>query len=246
MLADIPGEQTDEALEAVAREALAEGGWTAPPVDSIALARRLGIVVARSAATDVRAHFARLGGAGGSQPTILLADDPRPERCQWAVAHEIGESLAYRVFGALGVDPSVAPAAAREDVANQLAGRLLLPGDWFAADGLATDWDLAELKARFAPASHELIARRMLQMRPAVIITLFDLGRARWRQSNRLHRPPPLTAAEQDAQRAAHATGCAVRCERGDLPEGIADVRAWAIHEPQWKREIVRTELEEW
>lgn len=249
MLPELPEEQVGEVLEAVAWETLAEGRWAAPPVDAVRLATRLGIVVAKeSAAADTRARFVRLGGATvEQQAAILLADDPRPERCQWAVAHEIGESQAYRVFAELGVDPSEAPPAAREDVANRLAGRLLLPRVWFAADGTAVDWDLHELKSRYATASHELVARRMLEMRPAVIITMFDHGRAVWRRSNRLHRPPPLSTVEQDAWRAAHETGQAVRCEAGELPEGIVDVRAWAIHEPEWKREIMRTEIgEEW
>lgn len=249
MLPELPEEQVEEVLEAVAWETLAEGRWTAPPVDAVRLATRLGIVVAKeSVVAETRARFVRLGGAAvDGQAAILFADDPRPERCQWAVAHEIGEGQAYRVFAELRVDPREATPAAREDVANRLAGRLLLPRDWFAADGVALEWDLRELKARYATASHELIARRMLEMRPGVIITMFDQGRAVWRRSNRLHRPPPLVTAEQDAWEGAHTTGRAVRCEAGDLPEGIVDVRAWAIHEPEWKREIVRTEIgEEW
>ncbi len=245
MLPELPDEQIREALEAVAQETLAHAEWLAPPVDAAELAERLGMVVAPDAVgAETRARFVRLGGSSvEGQAVILFADDPRPERRQWAVAHEIGESLAYRVFAELGVDPREAPPAAREDAANRLAGRLLLPREWFAADGPAMDWDLLELKGRYATASHELIARRMLEMRPAVIITMFDQGRPRWRRSNRLHRPPPLAPPEQDAWRASHTTGLAMRCEASELPEEIVDVRAWAIHEPQWKREIVRTEL---
>lgn len=249
MTPELADEQVREVLEEVAWETLADGRWAAPPVDAVRLATRLGIVVAKeSAAVETRARFVRLGGAAvEGQAAILLADDPRPERRQWAVAHEIGESLAHRVFAELGVDPREAPPAAREDVANRLAGRLLLPRKWFAADGAALEWDLLALKARYATASHELIARRMLEMRSAVIVTMFDQGRAVWRRSNRLHRPPPMVMAERDAWRVAHATGRAVQCEAGELPEGIADVRAWAIHEPEWKRELMRTEIEdEW
>ena len=85
------------------------------------------------------------GGTVG-QGTIVVGPAERPERLQWAVAHEIGESVAHRVFSALGVDPQAAPENAREQVANHLASCLLLPRDWFAADGSELDWDLFALK----------------------------------------------------------------------------------------------------
>jgi hypothetical protein len=77
-----------------------------------------------------------------------------------------------------------------------------------------------------------------------VIVTLFDQNKQQWRRSN-VGRPAPLSAAEGAARRAAFELGEAVRCEPSELPEGVADVRAWAIHEPEWTREIVRTELSE-
>jgi hypothetical protein len=190
----------------------------------------------------------RLGGGGlGGQATILLADDPRPERRHWAVIHEIGESEAYRVFSELGVDPVDAPPAAREAVANRLAGCLLLPRDWFLADGAAVEWDLYELKSRYPTASNEMIARRMLEMPPPVIITLADQGKRQWRKSNRHFRAPPMTTPERDAWKVAHEHAKAARCESSELPEGIEDVRAWPVHEPAWRREIIRTALaDEW
>ena len=108
-------------------------------------------------------------GSGPSRATILLRPEPRFERRQWAVAHEIGEHVACRVFALWGVDPRETQANAREHVANNLAGRLLLPTAWFAADAVACGWDLLGLKARYRTASHELIARRMLECRPPVI-----------------------------------------------------------------------------
>ena len=66
---------------------------------------------------------------------------------------------------------------AREQVANRLANALLLPRRWFAADGLEHDWDLLELKEHYVTASHELIARRMLDMRSPIVITVCDQGR---------------------------------------------------------------------
>jgi hypothetical protein len=132
-------------------------------------------------------------------------------------------------------------------VANRLAGCLLLPRDWFVSDGSALDWDLVELKARYATASHELIARRMLEMPPAVIVTLADQGKKVWRKSNRHFRTLPMTLPEVDVWKVAHEQARAARCETSELPDGIEDVRAWPVHEPGWRREIVRTALaDEW
>ena len=42
--------------------------------------------------------------------------------------------------------------------------RLLLPMKWFALAATEFDHDLMQLKGRFQSASHELIARRMLDL----------------------------------------------------------------------------------
>jgi hypothetical protein len=244
VIADVPAEQVCGILERVAEEIVAEVRVAAPPVNAIAVAKSLGLSVVRAEFPE-RARFARLAGGGRLLPTIMLADDPRPERRQWAVAHEIGEYAAHRVVAELGIDPVDAGEAAREEIANRLAGRLWLPRAWFLADGIDLNWDLFELKARYATASCELIARRMLEMPPAVVVTVFDQGRLTWRRSNRAGRTPGHSAAERDARQAAHDVGAPTRCDEHELPEGVADVRAWPVHEEGWKREIVRTELAE-
>ncbi len=242
MLAEITREELVAVLESVVMDLLAEGRVEQPPVDAVGLARSLGITVALDDQQQGRARFVRLGGHGRRQPreTILLRPDPRPERRQWAVAHEIGESAAYRVFDALGVDPREASVGAREAVANRLAGLLLLPGQWFSADASRCGWDLFELKRRFATASHELIARRMLEMPPPVIISIFDQGRTSLRKSNVPGRVPPLSTAETECRRIAHD------CNRPHAaPDALQLVQAWPIHEDTWKREIIRAEVEE-
>jgi hypothetical protein len=252
MLGEVPVEQLRSVIDAVAQEILAEAEAARPPVDCLLVAERLGLIVARdqplpNQAVQPRARFVRLAAGGASAAdAIFLAEEPRRERRHWAVAHEIGESRAFRVFAELGVDPAEAPPAARESVANALAGALLLPREWFDRDGARADWDLFELKAVYATASHELIARRMLEAPPAIIVTLADQGRCVWRRSSGGHRPPPLTPPERDAWTAAHQQARPVQCERAELPEGIVDVRAWPIHEEGWKREIMRTELAQW
>ncbi len=244
MIADLPAEQIRDALQRMADVLLDEAEIMAPPVDARVLADRLGLVVANDGPSETRARFVRLGAAASAaQPTIFLADEPRPERRHWALAHEIGEAHNHEVFTLLDADPRDAPPSAREAIANRLAGCLLLPRPWFAAAGADWDWDLYHLKRIFATASHELIARRMLEMAPPVIITLWDHDRPQWRRGNLGGRTPPTTPAEHAARRAAHDLGRPTRCDASQLPDGVEDIRAWPIHEPNWKREIIRTQL---
>ncbi len=242
MLAELTREDLAAALDAVAEALLREAGVDRPPVDAFALAARLKIAVAPDDGQRGRARYVRLRGWAGARPrpAILLRADPRPEREHWAVAHEIGEHAAHRVFAHLGVDAREAPAA-REPVANGLAARLLLPAAWFPADGRACDWDLAALKRRYATASHELIARRMLDTEPPVVVSVFDHGALGFRGGNLGGVVPPPGPMERRCQAAAHRTG---------LPSSTAGpgcrVDAWPVHEPGWRREILRMEIDEY
>ncbi len=242
MLAEIPREELSAVLDAVVGETLAAAGVDGPPVDAFVVARALGITVAADDRQRGRARYVRLGAhrPPDPRPAILLHDDPRPERRQWAVAHEIGEHTAHRVFAQLGVDPREAFPNARETAANRLAGRLLLPADWFAADGAACGWDLLELKSRYATASHELIARRMLECPPSVIISIFDHGELSFRQSNVSGRVPPPSPPEIECWRKVHTDA-----RTGYAYEGTRTIQGWPIHEVGWKREILRAEVDE-
>ncbi|HVT27974.1 MAG TPA: ImmA/IrrE family metallo-endopeptidase [Lacipirellulaceae bacterium] len=247
MLSEIPNDEFGAAIDACAAEVLWEAGNDTPPVDALAVADGLRLVVARDYTMPYRARFVRLADRQGDScglGTIVVGVAERPEREQWAVAHEIGESIAYRVFERLGVAFDEALPTAREHVANSLAGALLLPRRWFAADGRELDWDLLELKERYNTASHELIARRMLEMRPPIVITICDHGRVHWRRSNITARPPDLLREERAIWREVHETGLAVADEL-DAEIGLESVRCWPIHEPNWKREIIRSAIAE-
>jgi hypothetical protein len=239
MLPEIPPEELGASLDAVAAGVLEAVGIDAPPVDLISAARQLGITVAWDDRQRVRGRYVRLGSPRGAAPTIFLRPEPRPERRQWAVAHEIGEHTAHRVFAELWVDPREVGPEAREDVANHLASRLLLPTSWFTVDGSEWGWDLTLLKTRYSTASHELIARRMLDMAPAVIITIFDHGQVTFRRSNVSGQVPPPSPTE---------TGCWQAVHDENRPECLSrsrlSVQGWPVHEPGWKREILRTEVE--
>jgi Zn-dependent peptidase ImmA (M78 family) len=246
MLSEIPEDEFAAAIDACASEVLWEAGIADPPVDALLVAERLELVVAHDVSMPDRGRIVRLASHGESgQSTIVVGSAERPEREQWAVAHEIGENAAYRVFERLGVSFDESLSTAREQVANRLANALLLPRRWFAADGLDHDWDLLELKQRYNTASHELIARRMLDMRPPIVITVCDLGRVHWRRSNATARPPNLLDEERDLWRVVHSTGHAAS-DVLDGETGLQRVRCWPIHEPDWKREILRSDVAEW
>jgi Zn-dependent peptidase ImmA (M78 family) len=248
MLSEIPDDEFAAALDACAAEVLWEASVSEPPVDTLAVAERLHLVVAHDLAMPYRGRFVRLADrdnrGGGGQGTIVVGAAERPEREQWAVAHEIGESVAYRVFDRLGASFDESLPTAREQVANRLASALLLPRRWFAADGVDHDWNLLELKERYNTASHELIARRMLEMRPPIVITVCDQGRVHWRRSNMTSRLPEMLAEERDVWQIAHRAGLPAS-DTLDGETGLERVRCWPIHEAGWKREIVLSEIAE-
>lgn len=222
-------------LDGLAAELLAEAGMTHPPVDACLLAARLGVEILLDDAQTGRARHKRLAG----RPVILLKPDERPERLQWAAAHELGEVIACRVFERLQVDDGGVQPELREQSASLLAARLLLPFDWFADDVRRVDGDLPALKAIYRTASHELVAWRLLDLPVESTVTVFDHGRMTRRRSNGGRRPPSLTPPECAVWQETHRTGDPHEQRRGDVR-----VRCWPIHEPDWKREILRTVLD--
>ena len=238
MLPELTQDEFSHALDSVAAGAVAALECDTPPVDALVLARRLGMSVAWDSTQVGRGRVVRLRGnrAAAEQASILVRPEERRERLQWTVAHEIGELCAMQVFDQLGVDPREAPPGARESVANQLAGRLLLPRDWFRQTAEQCNWDLLALKTRFSTASHELIARRMLDFDPPVVITIFDQARRTFRRGTVRGRTRELVVPEREAWQEAHETGRAIMRETAECR-----VQAWPVHEPHWKREILRT-----
>jgi len=237
MLPEITAEEYSCALDETADAALTTAGVLTPPVNALAVARRLGLEVAASPFQVERARFVSLAvpETKAARGSILLRDEPRRERRQWAVAHEIGEQAAHQVFRRLSVDPAEARPTAREEVANHLAARLLLPARWFARDAPDCGWDLLELKIRYATASHELIARRMLDFPLPVIITIIDQGRLTFRRSNLPGRPPRLLPCERT---------CRESIAKSQAPQQALEigyeVQGWPVYEAAWRREILR------
>jgi Zn-dependent peptidase ImmA (M78 family) len=239
MVPEISLEELTVALNAVAARAIKVTRLKQPPMDAVLLAERLGLSVGWDDRQRGRARLVNLAVGERNTPSIFVKHDPRPERLHWAVAHEVGEALAEQVFKELAVDADLAPQQAREMVANGMAARLLLPEKQFHRDGQECNWDLLRLKEIYVTASHELIARRMLDFPSPVIVAVYDQNQLTWRKSNTGFRLPPPGEREIYCRRQAHETCQPI------YDDGPPAIRAWPIHEPNWKREIVRVEVDE-
>lgn len=248
MWGDITAEVAAEALDASASELLWECGITEPPVDALLVALRLGLAVTQDVALPTRAALVRLSEGQFSAPTavVVLGDDQRHERQQFSMAHEVAEFAMPRVMDRLGLTPYDFPPGAREQLANRLAGRLLVPTGWLSTSGARDDWNLLALKAQFATASHELIARRMLDMPPAIVISVFDHGELTWRRANRRIATSGFLEVERQAAEDCHQLALAVDREDTEVDSGAVRVQCWPVHEPGWQREIMRTEILAW
>lgn len=242
MFSEETGQAILETLDRLVMEILERQGIAGPPVNAFEVAAGLGVRIADDDRQAGRARRVRcVDHRGTGRETVLLKSDPRRERRQWALAHEIGEQLAARVFADAAIDPREEAPEMREQVANALAGRLLVPTEWLAWQGAAHGWDLPTLKAGFATASHELIARRMLECGPAMVLTIFDQGRLYLRRTNRAGRVPALSEPERCLWRRVHQEG---RPRRAAGPGYF--VQGWPIHEPGWQREILRLAFDDW
>lgn len=228
-------EEWTAACDAVVAELLSEVEVAGPPVDALAIAERLRVDMVWDAVQTGRARRQELSG----RPLILVRPDDRPERVQWAVAHELGEQLAERVTLRLGLTPTELLPRQREQIANQLANRILLPEPWFAEAHRQHGGNLLSLKTLFATASYELVGWRCLDRPGDRIVTVCDQGQVSRRRSNFAMRTPPPLSAEVTAWSTAHETAAA---QRITWPGG--SVRVWPIHEPAWKREIAVTEID--
>lgn len=224
-----------DVLECTARELLDAAGIETPPVDAFHLAARAGIAVALDASQRQRGRRKTLDG----RPAVFLRPDDRPERMQWALAHELGEIHAWRVADRAWCTDALPPGM-REQIANQLASRILLPGDWFFPEADRCDDDLLALKATFATASHGLIALRLLDRDRPAVVAIFDEGLPTCRKSNR----PAFGSTPAPDEGAARI---AVQRDRAPLERiaGGRRIRVWPIDEAGRQRDIVITTVRE-
>src|SRR5437879_6543847 len=166
---DLEREEIALAVDQEVGELLKAAIIDAPPVDAIGLARQhLGMAVCLDHQQPQRGRAQRAAGAR----LIYLRPEPTLERLQWTVAHEIGEHFKAALLRRLGIEPEQTRAMTGESLANLFAYRLLVPTCWLATDAACFAYDLLELKKRYATASHEVIALRLLDLPEPCIITV--------------------------------------------------------------------------
>src|SRR6516165_5569644 len=124
MLDEMPREEVAATIDKMVEELLGAACLTQPPVDTIALAQtHLGMAVVLDQRQPQRGRAQRALG----KRQIYLRPEPREERHQWTVAHEIGEHLKSELLQRLAIEPAQARAMAGESLANLFAYRLLVP-----------------------------------------------------------------------------------------------------------------------
>jgi predicted transcriptional regulator len=237
MIEGLTPEEAHGAVDRLVEELLEAAGVGGPPVDAIALAQRhLGMVVCLDRAQPQRGRAQR----GGGRKQIYLRPEPTEERHQWTVAHEIGEHLKVDLLRRLGVAPGETRPMMGESLANLFAHRLLVPTRWLAEAARGCGHDLLELKARFASASHEVIAWRLLDLDEPCVLTIVDNGAIYRRRSNAWRVRRELAPAERECQRLVHDEGRPHVVRAG----GWA-VQGWPVHQRDWRREVLRSVVEE-
>lgn len=233
MFDDLPREDVVAAIDRMVDELLASARIETPPVDSIALAQsHLGMVVCMDKSQMQRGRAQRSAG----QKLIYLRPEPREERHQWTVAHEIGEHLKSDILTRLGMEPGGTQAMTGESLANLFAYHLLVPTRLFAVDARALDYDLPALKEKYRTASHEVLAWRFLDLPEPCIVTILDNEKISRRRSNAWPTRRQLEPAEEKCRRLIHRNGRPHRVQ-----ENGWTVQGWPVHEADWKREFLRS-----
>jgi hypothetical protein len=232
---DCSREEVTGLVDRLVQELLEAAGCQQPPVDALQLAQQhLGIEVCVDGRQPSRGRAQKSGG--GKQ--IYLRPEPSAERRQWTVAHEIGEHLRPQLLGRLGAGET--PVMTGESLANLFAYRLLVPTCWFAEDARNLDYDLPELKQRYGTASHEVIAWRMLDLPEPCVITIVDNEHVSRRRSNAWPVTRQLAGAERTCLEYVHSYSRARRIQADGWT-----VYGWPVHQPDWRREILRSVYEE-
>jgi Zn-dependent peptidase ImmA (M78 family) len=237
MSEDLSREEVTGVVDRMVEELLASAGVLKPPVDAIALAQgHLGMVVCLDRSQAQRGRAQR--GAGRKQ--IFLRPEPTEERHQWTVAHEIGEHLKPALLQRLNLPPEQTRGMMGESLANLFAYRLLVPTCWLADEARGCDHDVPELKKRFRSASHEVVAWRLLDLSTPCIITIVDNEQVQRRRSNAWRITRALSDPETRCLRYVHHYS-----RQRLVNEQGWTVHGWPVHQSDWKREILRSVVDE-
>lgn len=219
-------EEIHHAVDRFVEDLLAEAGQIAPPADALALLRKLGLAI--------RPDPPRRG-----KPTAMPPTEASEESRQLKAAIQLGEHVKPALLQRLGLSPG--PRASMGlSLPNLFAHHFLAPSCWYACDARAADWDILDLKRSYSTATHELLAWRLLDLPEPCAITVVDDDRVTGRRGNAWRVNRILAEAEQECQRYVHHYSRPRR-----VVSGAWTVQGWPIHRPDWKREILRSVVEE-
>jgi Zn-dependent peptidase ImmA (M78 family) len=127
---------------------------------------------------------------------IIVNKLDSPERQNFTIAHEYCEIQLE--------NKTDLPLDEQHQLANIMAGELLLPDDEFKP--AVNRYDLHELKKIFPSVSYEVIARRLVQFKP-LVVTIFDNGLVTSRFGSPLIRfPQSATQLEQTTAQSCYET----------------------------------------
>jgi predicted transcriptional regulator len=221
-------EEVFELVDRAAAELLAAVGASAPPVDALSLVQRHFGLEVRTGAASPRS---RKGGSA-----LVLDPEWSEEQRQWAAARAAGERLKPELVRRLAISSDEESSLGGASLVNLFATRLLLPTAWFAADAAACGFDLLELKRRFATASHEMLAWRMLDLPTPCVVTIIDDGKVARRRSSGGRVPRTLNLAELE---------CVELVLADDRPHlirsGAWTVQGWPVPREYGRRVILRS-----
>lgn len=220
-----------DGLADFADELLRECRIHSPPVDPREIARVRGIEVVIESASPTPGRIRR----AKRDSLIVLRAEPRAERTNWQLAHELVEMFQSRVSALLG---GPLDAFDREAACNLAADYILLPPSWFREDARAVAFDLPALKAIYSTASNQLIAKHTVQSE-TTLVTVFDNGRKTARYNSPQARLHPLELRAQKL--------CSQAAEPIVVEQWPYRVQAWPIHDREtgWRREITRLTCDE-
>jgi Zn-dependent peptidase ImmA (M78 family) len=237
MREDLSHEEVVGMVDQMVEELLTAAGVDKPPVDTIRLAQgHLGMQVCLDRRQRQRGRAQRAGG----RRQIFLRPEPTEERHQWTVAHEIGEHFKVPLLERLHLEAGQTRAMTGESLANLFAYHLLVPGCWLGTDAPGRGYDVLELKQLYRTASHEVVAWRLLDLPAPCLITIVDNDHIYRRRSNAWRVKRELTPAEQACQRYVHHYS-----RPRVVQEDGWTVQGWPVHQDDWKREILRSVVEE-
>ena len=218
-------EEIHDAVDRAVRDLLADAGIDDPPVDVARIVQHLGL----------RVETPKRGRA-----SVVAKGEETAASKAWLAAHAIGLHLRPDLLRRLDLDPDQPQALGGESLPNLFADRLLVPTRWLSSLGREYGWDLLELERRLRPAGHELIAWRMLDLAEPVAITVVDNGRVTRRRSNAFRVSKVLSGPEER---------CRLIVNRYSRPHALREegwqVQGWPLHEGDWKREILRSQVQD-